>query len=490
MSQASFDHVGDHPHVRAVNRVQAEGQDPEATIDPTMWNTTLALARRAAEQSHRAAAMVMHEFQATKRPFALFLRSFEVEAYEYFSTDCAPDRDGGTVTTTLAGPSSVEQKIVAALSQRLPLLAIANPSQLLTSRGLIPRLQLPNEGWQQVVLNLIEHAHLIVMDCDSFATGVLWELDSITKAGRQDATLIVLPARGVAAPESALQEIAEILGSAVVKRLPPATKSDAPLRGFSRVAHEDEIDLEPLEASPLLADLLARAAEIAAQAPIFDPQQYARWLNNEGVGLAAQQLWSEAFQMHTQALLVRQHLDDREGLLVTQRNLGVLCTDAGEDARALPYFEDALKLAQELKHPGEAGVIAAYKGFAYRQMGQRDEAIRWLRTGYQLQVAGGEGAVLEDTLRQLAELHREAGEGDAMVECYRVLRQHHRDAGNRAGELRANLRLAETYWLADQPSEALTLFEEGLKISREIGDSEKEALCAEAIQRLRDPGDE
>jgi tetratricopeptide (TPR) repeat protein len=484
MTTPSFSHVADHPHIRAIERALAA--DPASLVHRDFMQVA-DLARHDAERSHREAAMIMHEYQVTKRPFGLYLRSFEPESYHYFSPDVVPGRDGGTVTTTLSGPSSVETKLARSLTGRLPMLAVANPSQLLTHRGEIPRLQLRSEGWQHVVQNLVEHAHLIVMDCDALASGVIWELETIAALDRQDATVIILPAEGSDAKDNTMQTVAEVFG-AVVQRQPRATKDAPPLAATRRVAYENEVNFDRIDESPLFADLLAAADAKAADAPAFDASAYGRMLNNEGVKLMDNRQFAEAFNLHTQALLVRRQIDDREGILVSLRNLGIVCTDAGDPAQALPYLDEALKLARELEHVKDAGELAAYKGFTHKQLGQRDEAITWLRAGYVLQAAAGSTTEMESTLRHLAQLHRDAGEGDDALECYRIMRQHCRTLGDRAGEMRANLRMGETYWMAERHADALTLFEEGLRLAREVGDIDAEQTCVAVIAKLRGEG--
>ncbi len=202
--------------------------------------------------------------------------------------------------------------------------------------------------------------------------------------------------------------------------------------------------------------------------------------------MAANRQFAEAINSYIQALMIRRQIDDREGIMVTLRNLGAVCVDASEFAASLTYFDEALKLARDLEQVGEAGVIAAYKGFSHKQLGQREEAIKCLRAGYELQLAGGNSEEIESTLCQLAEVHRESGEGDEMLGCYRLLRQRHRASGDRAGELKANLQMAETYLLGGRKAEALTLFEEGLRLSREVGDKSREDLCIAAMQKLRE----
>jgi tetratricopeptide (TPR) repeat protein len=363
------------------------------------------------------------------------------------------------------------------------MLAVANPSQLLTYRAHIPRLQLPNEGWQQVVENLVQHAHLIVMDCDTLAPGVVWELDTIAALDRADKTILILPTPGAEANDDTMQTVAEIFG-AVVHRRPPVTKDDPRLAGHRRVAYESEVDFDRIDESPLFADLLADAAAKSAEAPAFDAKTYGRMLNNEAVALMNDRQFAEAFNLHTQALLVRRHLDDREGIMVSLRNLGVVCTDAGSAQAALPYLDEAFNLARELDRTSDAGELAAYKGFAHKQLGQREDAIKWLRAGYVLQAESGSLSEMESTLVHLAALHEEAGEGDAMVECYAIMRQHFRALGDKAGEMRANLRMAHTYWMGARPAEALTLFRETLRLAREVADVEMQEVCVAAIAKL------
>src|SRR5690606_26613366 len=91
MRNSSFSHIADHPYVRAVERELATA--PESSVSPEFWQTLTGIMQSGAEQSHRSAAMIMHEYQATKRPFGLYLRSFEAESYQYLSPDVVPGRD-------------------------------------------------------------------------------------------------------------------------------------------------------------------------------------------------------------------------------------------------------------------------------------------------------------------------------------------------------------------------------------------------------------
>src|SRR5262249_41440407 len=157
-------------------------------------------------------------------------------------------------------------------------------------------------------------------DCDTLAPGVIWELQTIADLDRADATIVILPSPDT--KEDDLQNVAEVLG-AVVHRRAAVTKEYPRLAGHQRVAYETDVDFARIEASPLFADLLTEAAAKSAEAPAFDAKAYGRMLNNEGVELMNNRQFADAFNLHTQALLVRRHLDDRDGIMMSLRNLGL-----------------------------------------------------------------------------------------------------------------------------------------------------------------------
>ena len=474
--------IDDHFFVRAVEH---EFETAPATAgEKEFWEKTLDLVRQDAVRSNGEAVLIMHDYNATGRPFALFLRSFEAESYVYLTPEGSVSDERKSVTT-LAGPSRVEQKLAKALAGRLSLIAVANPSQLLTHRGIIPRLQLPNEGWQAVVQNLVKHAHLMVIDCDSLSSGVLWELGTIQAANRQDATVVVLPSRQEADQgASVLTDVAEIFGAAVVKREAPA-QGMAELSAFRRVAYEDEIPFDQIDASSLFADLLSSAEALAATAPPFNPAEYARELNNTGVMRFNEKRYAEALDLYQQALVIRRHINDRSGLVTTLFNLGSVYVDAGQPADALPVYTEGLELSRELALPENEGMLASCIGLVHKQLGHFAEARQWFVEAFRVQRDHAAPADVENTLNQLADLCLATNDGDGAVTCFKELRAFHRSKGDRAGELRANMNLGALYYSAGHVEAAVQLFKEGARLSRELGDQEQEATCVAMLERLQ-----
>ncbi|HEV2840952.1 MAG TPA: tetratricopeptide repeat protein [Chthoniobacterales bacterium] len=478
-----FSHVYDHLLTRAMEHEFATVPGTAAAKED--WETMLGLASQLAAKSHGAAALIMHDYNETKRPFVLFLRSFEVEAYDYVSPEGSSPGER-KFATTLAGPNSVEEKVAAALRGRLAVLGLANPSQLNTTRGLIPRLQLPTEGWQEVVRNLVEYAHFIVIDCDSLAPGVMWELETIRAANRQGATVIVLPSSGDSDPgEGTLQQVAQILGGVTVVKRERPSKEMPEFSAFERVATEDEIPFDNLDGSPLFADLLASAAAQVAAAPPFNPENRATLLSNAGVGLFKEKRYAEALDLYQQALVLRRHINDQSGLLTSFLNIGSLYLDAGQPADALPFFTEGVSLARELNQPADVGLLESYIGLTHKQLGNIKEAGQWLVDAYRVQRDHGAPADVTNTLTKLSELFQASGDGDGVVACFKELLAFHQRRGNRAGELRATLQLGSNYYLAGLLPLATELFEEGVRLSREVGDQEREAVTLAMLERIK-----
>ena len=478
-----FSHIDEHFQTRAIEREFEEVPATRAAKED--WEKVLDLEREDEARSHYEAAYIMQDFSVTRRPFVLFLRSFEAEAYNYLTPEDGPGER--KVFTTGAGINRVEEKLASALAGRLKAISVANPAQLLTSRAALPRLALPNEGWEAVVENVIQYAHFIVMDLSTVARGVLKELEIIRGAKRQSDTIVILPS--ASEPDrNSLRKVAELLG-AVAKEHPQPTKNDPELAGFARVAGEDEIAFDRLDDSPLFSDLLASATAAAAAAPPFDAVALARDLSNEGVALFNDKQYAQAMNLYVQAMVLRRCVNDRSGLLTSLLNIGSLYADVGQAAEALASFEEGLPLARELDRPADEGLLTSYIGMAYKQLGEFHKAKQWLASAFPFQVASGEAQDVENTLSGLYEVFETLRDGDGMVLALGELRAYHRRRGDQAGELRDTLLLGRTYHLAGRPTQAQQLFQEGVRLSLAVGDSEREEVCRAMLARLAaEPG--
>jgi tetratricopeptide (TPR) repeat protein len=206
---------------------------------------------------HEQAEQVLSEYRTRGRPFALFLRNFDLEAYQ------ARSRAGGVLIVQQDEPGDVEAKLAAALRGRLPVIGIANPSLVRPDfEHPIPKLLIADEHWRDVLSRLLLAADLVVMHLEQVTPGVAAELAAILELQRQDVVVIVLRSRPAEEQQDALAE--GLMSVHGIDRPQAGTPGPELLRRFPRVVLADEVPFEQLDASPPFAELLARIDALSA----------------------------------------------------------------------------------------------------------------------------------------------------------------------------------------------------------------------------------
>ena len=244
---------------------------------------------------------------------------------------------------------------------------------------------------------LVEAAALIVFDLDSLAPGVSLEIDAIAERGRQDATVIVLPAADASASDSMQDlevDLLGLMGAQIPGYERPAPDHPRPA-GFTRVAREDEIPFGDLRSSPLFADLLADAADRAPAA------QRARLADAWGIlRLAAEQTLeaAETFQLAAQLF---HEAADPQGNAAALMNLGRAFLDAGYYDGAIEVFRAAGTTSDKYGDRKGFARAAAWAGLAHMQNGDLPQALAYAEYGLQLDREGEEADITTEALKVL-----------------------------------------------------------------------------------------
>src|SRR5262249_3283160 len=133
---------------------------------------------------------ILQAYESAGKPFGLFLRSFELEAYQYDKASTQTDPEQRAIFTANE-PSAVEKHLHQALQHKLPFVAVRNQLSFLAN-GLIPRFTATDTTWEKWVADLANSASIIVLECFALSPGVLKELAILVSCDRQDATIVVL----------------------------------------------------------------------------------------------------------------------------------------------------------------------------------------------------------------------------------------------------------------------------------------------------------
>jgi hypothetical protein len=268
MGEGGFDTGEDRPPGSDLSRDDSPSGGP--SLPPRFLADKKFMAQmRAANKDHRTdheAREIIGAFLKDGEPFVLYLRNFQEEAYDALipGTDLDPkDR-----LIAYGGLSTFEGKLAAAFEGKVKAITAANPSDFLF-RGLFPRLELSEYNWGPTIDWLIDAASFIVFELDSFAPGVVRELDLIHRHAREFSTVIVIPSAGAADEDPVVRTLMGSRGGT----LPDYEKPDAQSPGlsrFSRVVREDAVPFSDLASSQLFADLLPGYSSAGQSQPDSD----------------------------------------------------------------------------------------------------------------------------------------------------------------------------------------------------------------------------
>lgn len=256
-----------------VEAVRAPRQEPPADADPELLefavrrNLLLAQLERDL-QGHDRCGGVLRDYLERGEPFALYLRNFDLEGFVATGME-----EGRRVKASLqfSGHEAVELRVAEILGRELPFIGVGNNAPLRPDAlASIPRMMLTNDGWKDVVEEMIASAAIIVVHAARLTAGLSWEIDALQRMGAVDRSVIVLstaPSEGTALAAFA----STALGATSSPGL-PVLADDPALVPFPHVIPDVELS----------DDVLARAWAAALLEPVhklqaLDPRARPRW---------------------------------------------------------------------------------------------------------------------------------------------------------------------------------------------------------------------
>ena len=206
---------------------------------PIDWRRSAWLAARRGRSEreracHQAALEILEDFNATGRPFALFLRAFRIRQLYCHASDGGDGGDGILLEVHL-------QRVLQRFGANIIRVQDTEGGVESALPNETPGLLLAHDSWLEAVKALLARAELIVSECQFLTPGVLAELKACENSGKIDQTVLVLPS----APF-------EFIGN------------DPALIHFPRAIQQLDLDPACPARSAVFADLIERMAKIAA----------------------------------------------------------------------------------------------------------------------------------------------------------------------------------------------------------------------------------
>ena len=140
---------------------------------------------------------------------------------------------------------------------------------------------------------------------------------------------------------------------------------------------------------------------IALRARPSDPRRHALRLNAAGTQYRRDGLYDQAVECHRHAVEIFRALDDPKAVALTQSNLALALSHAGDDKWAIGLFEEAAATLGELGDEEHEAQIIANLGLAHRRHGRREEGDNVLELALsKLAPASSEYQAIEAELRR------------------------------------------------------------------------------------------
>jgi tetratricopeptide (TPR) repeat protein len=117
----------------------------------------------------------------------------------------------------------------------------------------------------------------------------------------------------------------------------------------------------------------ATTIRFARGTALLDPQREAIRLNAAGTQQRRSGRYDEAVEYHRRALEILRALGDRRGVALTQSNLALALSHAGDDVWAVGLFEEAAATLGELGDEEHEAQIMANLGITHRRHGRPEE---------------------------------------------------------------------------------------------------------------------
>lgn len=178
----------------------------------------------------------------------------------------------------------------------------------------------------------------------------------------------------------------------------------------------------------------------------------------------------QALEYYNQAMKINEELANysEKGRILS--NIGSVYDGWGERVQAVEYYNQALHIYQETGDQKGEGWVLNSLGRAYIDFGQFTQAREYLEQALHIRKEAEDRGEMGRTLNNLSVLYIKMGKKEEATECLKEALSILRDFGDRNGQSRALHRLGQLYSTFGQQEDALRFYEQALDIRIAIGD--------------------
>ncbi|MBD2202284.1 tetratricopeptide repeat protein [Calothrix sp. FACHB-1219] len=197
--------------------------------------------------------------------------------------------------------------------------------------------------------------------------------------------------------------------------------------------------------------------------------------------------YQQAIDKYQQALKIAQELRLQKEEIIILAYIANVYSSLNDKKNAIEYQKQALKIARELKQPLWEATILGSIGILYTNTNEPKEGLTYLEQAKTIFIAHKNYSNLATTLNGIATIHMKLGDLQKALD-YRnqALKIYREQLNDLEGEAHTLSNIATTYSLFGETKKALDYYEQALKIQRQRNDSKAELEIIRDIATLQD----
>lgn len=196
---------------------------------------------------------------------------------------------------------------------------------------------------------------------------------------------------------------------------------------------------------------------------------------NMGVVYATKGELDKALGYFEEALKLDEELGRKEGMAANFGNIGIVNRIKGELDKALEYHEKALKLDEELGRKEGMAAVYGNIGIVYRRKGEFDKALEYYKKALKLdEELGSKGRMAAD-YGNIGNVYVNRGELDKVLEYFKKALELNKELERRIGIANLLGNMGTVYAIKRELDKALEYFEKALELDEEMGRKKERA---------------
>ena len=176
-----------------------------------------------------------------------------------------------------------------------------------------------------------------------------------------------------------------------------------------------------------------------------------------------------AFQYWEQALRIYEEIGERSGVAKSLHNLGVAYRSLGEYNKAIDYYQQSLAIKKEIGDRSGVASSLSGLGIAYHSLGEYNKAIDYYHQSLAIDREIGDRSGVASSLIGLGIAYRSLGEYNKAIDYYQESLTIFEEIGNRSGIASSFDSLGNAYNSMGEYNKAIDYYQQSLAIMKKIG---------------------